>query len=101
MYSHRKAALVGGAGGPGMLDVYRVGPVRTATRGWPWWLLSRVSGLKGMETRFGLVSGPLRGSDARRWSGKPPHHGAGRVVSSAMDLTQTLPPDALEGNCPV
>ena len=41
MYSHRKAALVGGAGGPRMLDVYRVGPVRTAARGWPWWLLSR------------------------------------------------------------
>ena len=39
--SNEKAALVGGAGGPRVVDVYRVGPVRTATRGWPWWLLSR------------------------------------------------------------
>ena len=38
--SNEKPASVGGAAGPRMLDVYRVGPVRTATRGWLWWLLS-------------------------------------------------------------
>ena len=39
--SNEKTASVGGTAGLGMLDVYRVGPVRLCTRGWPWRLLSR------------------------------------------------------------
>ena len=46
-----------GAAGPRMLDVYRVGPVRTATRGLAVVAPVAVSGLKGMRTRFGLVQG--------------------------------------------
>ena len=57
MYSHRKAALVGGAGGPRMLDVYRVGTGADGHQGMAVVAPVALSGLKGMETRVGLAQG--------------------------------------------